>query len=100
MICLMRIVAIDDSKVPSSGRKPLVERKAMSTKKRRAASSVVGPTKHMLAESNCPPRLKTVFSVPRLNSMQTRAEFDTTVSPRCVAASRRARTKQVVLPSK
>lgn len=41
-----------------------------------------------------------VLSVVRPNSMQTKAEWATTVSPRAFLAKCRASTRQVVLPSK
>ena len=99
-ICLMRNVAIADSNVPSSGKKPLVERNATSTKNRRADSSAVGPTKHALDGSNCPPRPTIVFSVVRPNSRHTSAECVTTVRPRNCFARQRARNRHVVLPSR
>ncbi len=49
---LIRRFATDDSKVPSCGENPLVERNAMSGKKVSAHSSLAGPTKDRLAGSN------------------------------------------------
>ena len=81
---------------------PLVEKKATLTKNRRAASSAVGPTRQAVAASNWPPSAKTVcvFSGIRPNSMHSKAEWVTTVTPRNVLANCRARTRQVVLPSR